>query len=644
MSTLISNGAIPLITKATRILDHSSTIIDHIITNDIKNNIQPGVIESCYLSDHYPIFCQIGKPTPAPSFKKSKDPVNYFRDKSKFNPKDYNLDLNLALSNLFEKTPEINSQTFDTVFNKFIKTIKDIIDIHAPLKSYSRRQKRLKRKPWITKGILVSIRKKNSMFKPYFINGNAAQKHLFKTYTNKLTKIKARSKSLFYKNELSKNKNDPKKVWNIIRTLLPPNKKSPHNINQEIVSKSDIAEKFNDFFCTIGEKLANKISTQNPRNFKCFMKHRISTSIFLEPPNLYEITNNLRNLNVNKAMGHDNLPAYFLKIASNVIAPYLLPIIHFSFSNGIFPEHCKIAKVVPLHKQGSRDDPNNYRPISIPPRIAKIFEKLLHKRLTKFFDKHNVIKPTQYGFQANVSTTHAILDILTSLYDGIREKQFSGLFFLDLKKAFDTVSHNILLSKLDYYGIRGMTLKLMNSYLQRKQYVLINNIESKLQSNNYGAPQGSTLGPLLFLLYINDIGDATHSIPRLFADDACFLLNHSNLATLNTELNLELTEVFKWCSANKLTINPNKCHCMIIPPSTKDFTLDFTLKIDNTIIPSNVTVKYLGVIIDSKLSFAPHSRLKSTLPNDALLKLYYALFQPHLLYGLTIWGSTSPLI
>ena len=220
MCTLISNGAIPLITKATRISDHSSTIIDHIITNDIKNNIQPGVIESCYLSDHYPIFCQIGKPTPAPSFKKCKGPVNYYRDKSKFNPEDYNLDLNLALSNLFEKTPEINSQTFDTVFNKSIKTIKDIIDIHAPLKSYSRRQKRLKRKPWITKGILVSIRKKNSMFKPYFINGNAAQKHLFKTYTNKLTKIKALSKSLFYKNELSKNKNDPKIVWNIIRTLL----------------------------------------------------------------------------------------------------------------------------------------------------------------------------------------------------------------------------------------------------------------------------------------------------------------------------------------------------------------------------------------------------------------------------------------
>ena len=208
------------------------------------------------------------------------------------------------------------------------------------------------------------------MFKPYFINGKAAQKHLFKTYTNKLTKTEALSKSLFYKNELSKNKNDPKMVWNIIRIVLPPNKKSPHNTYQEIVSKSDIAEKFNDFFCTIGEKLANKISTQDPRNFKCFMKHRISTSIFLEPPNLYEITDNLRNLNVNKAMGQDNLPAYFLKIASNVIAPNLLPIIHFSFSNGIMPEHCKIAIVVPLHKQGSRDDPTTtdqfqYYPVSL---------------------------------------------------------------------------------------------------------------------------------------------------------------------------------------------------------------------------------------------------------------------------------------
>ena len=173
-------------------------------------------------------------------------------------------------------------------------------DIHALLKSYSRRQKRLKRKPWITKGILVSIRKKISIFKFYFINGNAAQKHLFKIYRNKLTKIKVLSKSLFYKNELRKNKNDPKIVWNTIGTLLPPNKKSPHNINQEIVSKSDIAEKFNDFFCTIGEKLANKLSTQDPRNFKCFMKHRISTSILLELLNLYEITDNLRNLNRTK--------------------------------------------------------------------------------------------------------------------------------------------------------------------------------------------------------------------------------------------------------------------------------------------------------------------------------------------------------
>ena len=164
------------------------------------------------------------------------------------------------------------------------------------------------------------------------------------------------------------------------------------------ISTLNLTEKFNDFFCIIGEKLANIIPTQNPLNFKTFLIHRISSSLFLKPPNLYEIIDMLRALKVNKAVGHDDLPAYYLKIASNVIAPYLQPLNHFAFTSGIFPDHCKIAKVIPLHKQGNTDDPNNDRPISILPCFAKIFEKLLHKRLSKFFTKHNVISPTQYGF------------------------------------------------------------------------------------------------------------------------------------------------------------------------------------------------------------------------------------------------------
>ena len=186
------------------------------------------------------------------------------------------------------------------------------------------------------------------------------------------------SKSLFYKKELSENKIDPKKVWNLIRFLIAPNKKSSNSTNQEVNLNPNLTEKFNDFFCTTGEKLANVIPTQNPLNFKTFLKHRISSSLFLEPSNLYEMIDILRALKVNKVVGHDNLPACYLKIVSNVIALYLQPLIYFAFTSGIFPDHRKIVKVIPLHRQGNSDNPNNYRPISILPCFAKIFEKLLH--------------------------------------------------------------------------------------------------------------------------------------------------------------------------------------------------------------------------------------------------------------------------
>ena len=199
--------------------------------------------------------------------------------------------------------------------------------------------------------------------------------------------------------------------------------------------------------------------------------------------------------------------------------------------------------------------------------------------MIKFFTKHNEISPTHYGFQENISTTHVIHDILTTSYDNICEKLYTGLFFLDLKKAFDAVCHDTLLSKLDHYGIRGTVLELMSSYLQRKHYVLLNGGESKMQCNIYGVPQGSTLGPLMLLIYFNDICNATQSLPRLFADDACFIRHHSNLVSFNNELNVDLAEVVKWCNANKLTITPNKCHCIMIPPNSKDTTSNFTIKI-----------------------------------------------------------------
>ena len=161
--------------------------------------------------------------------------------------------------------------------------------------------------------------------------------------------------------------------------------------------------------------------------------------------------------------------------------------------------------------------------------FSEIYEQVLCNRLVKFLDKHNVITPTQYGFQKGISTTHAILDIVTNAFDNIHRKKFSGLIFLDLQKAFDTVNHSILLSKLDHYGIRGPANRLIESFLDRKQYVCLSGCRSDLKSIKYGVAQGSKIGPLLFLIYINDLPNSVHCIPRLFADDTCSLLADANL-------------------------------------------------------------------------------------------------------------------
>ena len=657
---LISYGAFPLITKPTRVTENSSSIIDHIISNDIKHPILPGIFETCNVCDHYPIFCKIG--TLMTKNYNAKIKSGLYRSKSKFDTESFSQDLSFSLQKFFSGLPLFTDENFNSIFTNFVEIVSQTINKHAPLKSYSRRQRRLLKKPWITKGILISIRKKNSMFKSHFINGNEAQKFIFKQYSNKLTKIKAASKRNYFKVELEKNKNDPCKIWKIIRSLLPPKSKQSLNsqsndLDNDSNNPVEVAENFNKFFCSIGENLAKDIPCQNNRKFMSYLRNRNSSSMFLETPKLDEIIDSLKSLSVNKAVGQDNIPAFFIKTANLIIAPYLLILYDYAFSNGIFPDILKVAKVIPIHKNGNKNDPNNYRPIAILSSFSKILEKLIYQRLIQFLGKYNILIPSQYGFQRNFSTIHAITDIVTLTYDNINIKHYTALFFLDLKKAFDSVCHSTLLAKLDHYGIRGQTLKLIKSFLIRKQFVSMNKTQSSLMTNPFGVPQGSTLGPLLFLLYVNDLPNSTQIIPRLFADDTCLSVHHSNLSNLQTELNLELTRLSEWCKSNKLTINPTKSQLLVISPRLNELVMDFDVHLNGITVPLSNSVKYLGVTLDSKLTFESHIKiletnlskaagiiykLKFVLPKDALIKLYYALFHPHLLYGLISWGSTYP--
>ena len=184
--------------------------------------------------------------------------------------------------------------------------------------------------------------------------------------------------------------------------------------------------------------------------------------------------------------------------------------------------------------------------------FSKIFEKLVHSRITAFLEKHSLLLPTQFGFRRNHSTTHALLDVVTSCYDNINDTNYTALLFLGLKKAFDTVKHEILIHKLEHYGICGVALDLFSSFLtNRFEYVSLHNSLSSKKLNTYGVPQGSVLGPLLFTIYINNISSITSTSPRLFADDTCLIFKDSKFENLNRKIEMEVTNVNKWLKANK---------------------------------------------------------------------------------------------
>ena len=241
--------------------------------------------------------------------------------------------------------------------------------------------------------------------------------------------------------------------------------------------------------------------------------------------------------------------------------------------------------------------------------------------------------------------------------DNINNQLFTGLIFIDITKTFDTVCHKILLSKLDHYGIRGMANDLISSFLTRKQYVSALDTSSCMLDNHYGVPQRSTLGPLLFLLYINDLSSALNCTPRLFADDTCLVVDDPNESSLKSKMNSDLAKLTRWLNANKLTINPTKSIILIIPPKTNQPTPTVKLHVINSLIPQHTITRYLGETIDNNLKFDHHiidiehkiskgvgiiSKLRYFLPQKTLLHVYYALVHPHLLYGLPVWESTYP--
>ena len=460
---------------------------------------------------------------------------------------------------------------------------------------------------------------------------------------------------------MKKTKITQKKTWEGIREVINISKKT-HTVPKEILYKNvthtnseDMSNCFNDFFVNIGNSVEAKIPNVDTQ-FTDFLKNRNNFSLFLKPVNEDELKTMISNLATSKSCGPNSVPTHILKTNFEFLVSPLKHIINLSFTEGCFPQLLKLSEVCPIFKKKDKNKCENYRPISLLSNLSKLFERAMHTRIYEFLESHSVFSNLQFGFRKKHSTNHALLEIFEKIKEKLDQKTFSCGVFIDLEKAFDTVNHNILIKKLEFYGIRGVTNQWFLSYLSnRQQRVKLDGKKSSYLNVTCGVPQGSILGPLLFLIYINDMKNSVkNSILHHFADDTNLLCSGADEKILKKKMNEDLRLIYIWLCANRLSLNVDKTEFVVFrPPRTNTFNR-FTLKLNRTTLYESPKIKYLGLILDKTLSWKYHifelrkklSRAVGILykmralntPKNVLLSLYYSLFHSHMSYGICLYG------
>ena len=652
---------IPCINLPIRFCETTATLIDHIMLKDQRKLIQTKVTAGNLISDitdHLPSFALINtkikknivRPYITIRLFTKKKIDKFIADIPKLNPLLNTNDNQLLSSNVHDS------------YNEFIKNLKIILDQYFPLIKLSRAK--AKNKPFITPGIRVSIKHRDKLFHKYLNNKTVNNRISWTRYRNKLSETIKAAEKLFYQRKLKENSENSQSLWKVFGSILN-NKKKSKSINKikvnniELTDQNVITEEFNKYFSTIGAKLAENFNSENI-NHKAYLRNKVENSFFLHFTTEHEIIKEINNFDCKKSPGYDDISVKFLQAAKNLVAKPLMLIFNKAITTGQYPDALKIAKVIPLFKKGETTLITNYRPISLLSLLNKIFEKLLYRRLYKFLVKHNVLYKYQFGFRKGYSTTMALIEIVNNIKTAIDNNKFVCGIFLDLTKAFDTVDHQILLDKLHHYGVRGQTNNLFKSYLSnRKQFVKIGNSESSHLSINCGVPQGSVLGPLLFLIYINDIANLSPlGNIRLFADDTNVFVEHENLEQLYENAKIILEYLYQWFKDNKLTVNAKKSSFTIFTTSHIRNNTNFpdSIAVNNESILISNSTKYLGITIDQELSWKDHVQelcnglkgmfsvfynIRAYLTIDHVKTIYYALIYSRVKYGLSVYGTAN---
>ena len=655
---MTSNSFRTVITKPTRISDSTSTLIDHIWINDMSNDKIESKIILCDITDHLPtVYIKYNKTKLKGYTKIQYRPLtesNIIKFKNRI------IELNTFLIDLASDTSVAANERVTNYFS-------NIYNECFPLKSKKIHNKTLG-KPWINQELQRLINKKNRLYgkkmKHKTIGRIARYRECKKDLKHKL-KL---SKYEYFRNKLSNSSNNMKAKWDVIRLIINRQKN-----NMYIPIKSQV---LGEHYSSVASKLTSKLpnlsqddipSTSAAGESVCSHKAGGGTFSFTNIAER-EVHETLLKLDTSKGPGPDDFHVKVLKEVGTTISSHLSILFNKCIDDGVYPANFKISKTIALFKGGNLDpnDPVSYRPISILNTVNKVFERLLHNQLYYYLECHNLIPEFQYGYRKNHSTCHAILDFVKEIETTLDQNEVAVSIFMDLSKAFDTVDKNILCSKLKKLGVSTESVNIIYSYMSNR-YFYMNNDGSKTSFQmNYGVPQGSILGPLLFLVYIYDMTDiATYIKSIVYADDTTLIIKGRSITEAVQRANAILDRYYNYFCLNKLTVNESKTKYMIFTRkgNAHNKTTE-SIVINNYILEQVSSIKFLGVIINDRLNWTEHKsytrnkilkclgvlyKCRQVMNLDECINMYNSFILPYLLYCLPVWGGslrslTDPII